>query len=683
MTSMQEVKNADTPPLAFPYHEMRCVDEENCFRELVESLDHGIIVVAQSGKVIFANNAAARLFLCSPENLVGQHWRFPLTLGEISGIEVPQYEGGEVSVEMRVADIDWEGGAAYLVSLHNVSSNHKLKAALQKSNDRLRVILNASPMAIIMLDSELRVMLWSPVAERLFGWNEREVVGSAFPIRSCKGTDDVRQCCQIVLQGGSVWGVELVQQQCRNGEALDISVWIAPLHNNHALAGGVLMLVDDITAHRQAEARIQFLSNHNALTGLPNRAMLLEIIDDAINARKNRNAVMAVFHIGIDRFRNINESLGYEDADDLLCKVAEHLKQAIRDSDVISHLGGDEFVLFLPTIRDAKVIGRIAKKVLMTLSEPILLKDGMEVFVTASLGITVFPDDGRFGEELLRKAESAMRRAKEYAGSNFHFFSSTANACSVERVLLESGLRHALVREELLLNFQPQVEMSTGRIIGSEALVRWNHPELGELSPGRFIGIAEECGLIIPLGEWVLNSACSQAMAWREMGLRPVPVSVNVSPLQFHSNVHRTVEKVLRETGMDPSMLELELTEGAVMRDAETAVKTLGKLKKMGVRISIDDFGIGYSSLSYLKRFPIDKLKIDQSFVRDIPGDHDSEAIINTIVGLARNLRLKVIAEGVENAAQLNFLRSLGCDEVQGYYFWRPMTAEKYIGLLR
>lgn len=684
MPHMQELNIAESPAPVFPYNSGRNKVRANFFRELVELVNHGVMVIALGGEVLFANEAAARLFLSTPGDMIGRLWGFPLILGEISEIAVPQYEGGELSVEMQVTDIGWEDGKpAYAVSLHNVSNYRKLKASLQKSNDRLRALLSASPMAIIMLDSELRVMLWSPVAEKLFGWNERELVGSDFPVRSRSNGDDIQQCCQIALQGGSVWGVELVEQQRRDGTALDISVWVAPLYNNHALSGGVLMLVEDITTHKQAEARIQFLSSRNALTGLPNRAMLLQTIDDAIAEHGGRDGiVMAVFYLGIDRFRNIHESLGYEDADDLLCKVAECLKQVMRDNDVISHLGGDEFALFLPGIPHAHLVGSIAKKILMTLTDPIPLNDGLEVLVTVSMGIAIFPCDGRLAEELLRKSEAAMRQAKESAGSNFQFFSPGTNTCSVERLSLESGLRHALERDELLLHFQPQVEISSGRIIGSEALVRWNHPELGELSPGRFIGIAEECGLIIPLGEWVLNQACRQIVAWRGMGLKPVPVAVNVSPLQFHSNLHRTVEKVLRETGMDPAMLELELTEGAVMRDAEAAEKTLRKLKEIGIRISIDDFGMGYSSLSYLKRFPIDKLKIDQSFVRDVPGDSDSEAIINAIVGLARSLKLKVIAEGVENVAQLNFIHSLGCNEVQGFYYWRPMPAEKYIGLL-
>jgi len=684
MINRQELNIAESPAMAFPYRGMPGADRASCFRDLVERVDHGILVVALDGTVLFANDAAARLFLCSPDELVGRLWGFSLALGEISEIEVPQYEGGEVSVEMQVTDIDWDSGKpTFAVSLHNISHYRKLKASLQKSNDRLRALLNASPLAIIMLDSELRVMLWSHVAEKLFGWSERELVGRAFPAHSRDGGNDIQQCCQIALQGGSVWGVELVQQQRRDGSTLDISIWVAPLYTNHALPGGVLLLVEDNTAHKQAEARILFLSSCNALTGLPNRAMLLQTIDAAIAVHEGSDEiVMAVFYLGIDRFRNIHESLGYEDADDLLCKVSECLKLVMRDNDVISHLGGDEFALFLPGIRDARIIGNIAKKILMTLSEPIPLNDGMEVLVTVSMGITLFPTDGRIGEELLRKAEAAMRRAKENAGSNFLYFSPTTNSCSIERLSLESGLRHALEREELVLHFQPQVEIGSGRIIGSEALVRWNHPELGELPPGRFIAIAEECGLIVPLGEWVLNRACRQAMTWQGMGLKPVPVAVNVSPLQFHSNLHRTVEKVLRETGLDPAMLELELTEGAVMRDAEAAEKTLGKLKEIGIRISIDDFGMGYSSLSYLKRFPIDKLKIDQSFVRDVPGDSDSEAIINAIVGLAKSLKLKVIAEGVENAAQLDFLRSLDCDEVQGFYYWRPMPAEKYTELL-
>ncbi len=659
-------------------------NDESHFHTLADHLHFGIVVATRGGTVLFANRAAQELFQRTATEMAGYPFNFPLVEGETMEIEIPQRDGEKLAVEMQVSRFEWEGGEpAYAVSLHNIALYRKLKTSLQKSSDRLRAIINASPVAIITLDGDLRVMLWSMVAERLFGWNERELIGQPLPILSENGEDDLQQYCRCGLQNMAFFGIELPPQLRRDGAPVDVSIWVAPLTDSRSLAGGVLLVVADISARKQAEAQIQYLSSRNALTGLPNRASFIDILDTSIaHGIQRAGSSMAVFYLGLDRFKNVNESLGYGGGDSLLLKVAEILGQIIRDGDVLSHVGGDEFALLMQDFGNPHDVIRAAKKLLRALSEPVSLDGGMEVLVSVSMGVAVFPGDGLQGEELLHKAETAMRRAKENGGKQFQFFSSGMNSCSVERLTLESSLRHALTREEFLLHFQPQMEIGGGQVIGAEALVRWNHPELGELSPGRFIGLAEECGLIVDLGEWVLRQACRQSVEWARAGWGRVPVAVNVSPLQFSRKLHRTVAHILQETGLDPALLDVELTEGTVMRDAEAATAELRRLKNMGVRISIDDFGMGYSSLSYLKRFPIDKLKIDQSFVRDIPGDPDDAAIITAIVGLAKSLNLKVIAEGVETAAQLEFLRDLRCDQVQGYYCGRPMAADRLAALL-
>jgi diguanylate cyclase (GGDEF)-like protein len=431
----------------------------------------------------------------------------------------------------------------------------------------------------------------------------------------------------------------------------------------------------------QAEEAVKFVAMHDSLTNLPNRVMFNERLEQAIAQAQRHERKLAVMFIDLDRFKIINDTLGHESGDALLRGVAQRITEHLRTGDMVARLGGDEFVVLLEDQSDPAAIAAVAEKLINSLTENFLISES-EVHVTASIGISTFPTDAQDMRTLMKFADIAMYRAKEQGRNTFQFYSDQINVHSVERLAIESQLRGALERGELVLHYQPVVDAKSGSIVGMEALVRWQRgAEL--LPPGKFIAIAEESGLIVPIGEWVLENACAQQRKWREMGLPSVRIAVNLSPRQFvHRKLVQDIVRVLAKTGCDTSLLELEITESTVMHNAPRAIAVLSELKAMGIRIAIDDFGTGYSSLAYLKRFPIDCLKIDRSFVSDVPYDGGNTAITQAIIAMAHSLGLKVIAEGVETAEQLSFLRDHGCDEMQGYYMSMPLTAPEATALL-
>ena len=433
----------------------------------------------------------------------------------------------------------------------------------------------------------------------------------------------------------------------------------------------------------QAEEAVKFVAMHDSLTQLPNRMMFNQRLELALRDAERKGGALAVMFIDLDRFKVINDTLGHESGDLLLREVALRVSDNLRAGDTVARLGGDEFVVLLEDASNPAAIVRVAEKLISALTESYVIA-GREVHVTASIGISSFPADAQDMRSLLKFADIAMYRAKEQGRNTFQFYSDQFNVHSVERLTLESQLRGALERDELVVHYQPVIDAATGRISGMEALVRWQHPEAGLLAPGHFIDIAEETGLVVPIGAWVLSRACAQQRAWVEQGLPPVRVAVNLSPRQFlHRHLIDDILKVLEETRADTSCLELEITESTVMHNAQRAAALLAQLKEMGIRVAIDDFGTGYSSLAYLKRFPIDSLKIDRSFVADVPDDAGNTAITQAIMAMAHSLGLKVIAEGVETEEQLAFLRSHGCDELQGYFFSKPVSADAATAMLR
>jgi diguanylate cyclase (GGDEF)-like protein len=441
-------------------------------------------------------------------------------------------------------------------------------------------------------------------------------------------------------------------------------------------------LEKEISERKSVEGKLAYLAHHDSLTNLPNRVLLLDRLHQVLTRLPWHKRLAAVLFLDLDHFKHINDTMGHTAGDLLLVAVSERLQTCVRSGDTIARLGGDEFAIILADIARAEDVTKVAQKIVDTMSGRFVLKDH-EFFITASIGISLYPNDGSDAETLLKNADTAMYRAKGQGRNNYQIYSTAMNVNVFERLAMENSMRQALERKEFLLHYQPQVDLNTGQIVGFEALMRWQHPDLGLVSPAKFIPIAEETGLIVPMGEWALRTACAQNKVWQDSGLSPVVVSVNMSVRQFQQkNLVGMVSQVLKETRLDAKYLELELTESVLMQKEEPVIAMLSELHSMGIALSIDDFGTGYSSLSYLNRFPINTLKIDQSFASNITRNRNDTVIVTAIITLAHSLRMKAVAEGVETAEQLEFLRSLQCDRMQGYLFSMPLPADEATKLL-
>jgi diguanylate cyclase (GGDEF)-like protein len=532
--------------------------------------------------------------------------------------------------------------------------------------------------------------------ENIYG---RGVCGKAFRTQLTHVNDDVLNSEQgkpwrkSSLQTGVVasCGVPLT----RHGQSVGVILFF--LSQSSAMDKEVIALLtrigknlsfalenfDRADEKNRADQRIQFLATHDDLTRLPNRVMFNQLFERSIELARRDGNKCAVLFIDLDRFKVINDSLGHSAGDTLLIEVAKRLRSCVRESDVVARLGGDEFVVMLDQISDRDEVAGVARKILAALLLPIILA-GHECRTTGSVGIAMFPENGNDSLTLTKNADIAMYLAKEEGKNDFRFFSSEIKSQSIERLMLESDLRHALELDQLTLHYQPKLDVRTGRITGLEALLRWAHPELGDLPPAQFISLAEETGLIIPIGHWVLKTACAQNMAWQRDGLPSISMAVNLSPRQFlDENLLRDIDEVLISTGMPAHLLQLEITESMVMQNVDRAVKLLDQIQSRGVRLAIDDFGTGYSSMSLMKQFPIDTIKIDRSFVRDLENSSEDRAIAKAIISMGKALGLTVVAEGVETVEQDAFLRGHECDELQGYLFSRPIPAEAIALLLR
>lgn len=508
--------------------------------------------------------------------------------------------------------------------------------------------------------------------------------GVAF-LKAARAEDATAAIIMLTAMGDVHTGVE-----CMREGAFDFL--LKPVEMGHLLAIAekaleqrALLIFD---RQQQAEierraAEVARAAQYDSLTGLANRALFRDRLGRAqLRAARNEQH-LGVMLLDVDRFKGINETLGHDAGDLLLIRMAERLHECVREVDSIARLGGDEFALILEGLASGESAAIVAERILTSVARPFEVA-GREVFVTTSAGIAIYPGDGEDAGALVKNADSALSGAKAQGRNTYRFYTPDLNARALERLSLETGLRRALERGEFVLYYQPRVELASGRLLGAEALLRWVHPERGLVPPGSFIPLAEESGLIIPIGEWVVRAACAQSRAWQQAGYRPVRIAVNISARQFgHRALRDTVASALEESGLDPTHLEIELTEGLLMEHTDTVLATLGDLKAMGLLIAIDDFGTGYSSLSYLKRFPIDALKIDQSFVRDITTDGNAAAISAAIVGLARALRLNVIAEGVESREQAEVLIAQGCAEGQGYLYSRPLPADRFVEWLQ
>jgi diguanylate cyclase (GGDEF)-like protein/PAS domain S-box-containing protein len=487
-----------------------------------------------------------------------------------------------------------------------------------------------------------------------------------------------------VLQGNQAPGLngEAVLV-CRHGRRIPIEDSAAPIHDWDGQVVGAVLVFRDISDAVAMTSKMRHLAQHDFLTNLPNRVLLNDRITQAIAAARRNGTNPALLFLDLDKFKHINDSLGHAVGDQLLQAVSVRLVRCVRTSDTVSRHGGDEFVILLADERESQNAALAAEKILLALSTPFLI-DGQQLHTSTSIGISAFPLDGMDAAALIKNADTAMYHAKERGRNNYQFFSHDMNTRAMERQLIESNLRRALERHEFALHYQPKVDLKTNRITGVEALLRWEHPEWGLVLPARFIVIAEESGLIIPIGRWVLGEACAQAVRWRSQGITPVSIAVNVSALEFrHRDFFDHALSILEATGVDPACLQLELTESVLMRDVAASAGLLARFKAMGVQIAVDDFGTGYSSLSYLNQFPIDVLKIDQSFVQAIDGEAENNgAIVSAVIGMGKNLHQRVIAEGVEHRVQLAFLEAHGCNEGQGYFFSGPVDAVRMQAML-
>ncbi|MBF0379730.1 MAG: EAL domain-containing protein [Magnetococcales bacterium] len=530
---------------------------------------------------------------------------------------------------------------------------------------------------IVITDPQGVVQSVNPAFTAVTGYESEEIVGQNMSLlKSGRQGEDFYNDFWEQLGSTGKWRGEFWNRR-KNGEIYPEQASINSIRDGRGGIEQFVKVFSDVSEIKKSEQQLQFLVHHDPLTGLPNRLLLLDRMQRAFSYANRFEQMVAILSIGIDRFKMINDTAGRAVGDQLLKRVGLRLSSCLRDEDSIARAGGDEFLILATGILEVKSAAKICKKIMEAMKEPFTVDD-KDFYVSVSIGISIYPYDKGTLEDYLGHAEKAMQRAKEKGGDQTEYYTTEMGDVSSKRLALENGLRHALEKDQLFLMYQPQIDVATGRLLSVEALVRWKSPELGLISPANFIPLAEESNLIIAIGEWVLRTACQQAVVWQEEGFAPIRIAVNLSARQFlDNNLMDIVERALYDTGLDPKYLELELTEGMFMKDVNETIALLEIFKKMGLKISIDDFGTGYSSLSYLKRFPIHTLKIDRAFIRDITKDSEDAAITKTIISMAKNLNLQVVAEGVASSDQLEFLRELGCDLVQGFLFSPPVFAEE------
>ncbi|OIP08014.1 MAG: hypothetical protein AUK53_10800 [Betaproteobacteria bacterium CG2_30_59_46] len=669
---------------------------------VVEGTGNSVVITDLNGIIEYVNPAFTKVTGYLLEEAVGQKpgvikssltspehyqklWKRLLAGEEWRGEMLNRKKNGELLWEYEVITAlkNEAGEITHFVAIKEDVTERK------RQEEKLRLwerAIEASFNAILITDATHPgnpLIYANPAFERITGYSQEEALG-----RNCgflqnddhdqPEVEELRRAIREQREGRAV-----LRNYRKDGSMFWNELLVAPVRDEAGKVTHFVGIQNDVTERKRYESQLEHQANYDTLTGLPNRNLLQDRLGQTLAYVRRHERELALLFIDLDYFKNINDSLGHNAGDRLLKLVAVRLAGCVREGDTVSRQGGDEFVVILSDVAAEEDATLVTQKILHAMSEPFDV-DGRELYVTCSIGIALYPKDGGDSETLLKNADAALYRAKDLGRNNAQFYAAEMNLKAMERLTLEDGLRHALEHNEFVVHYQPQVDLRTGEIIGMEALVRWQHPEQGLVSPARFIPVAEESGLIVPLGEWVLRTACIQNKAWQRAGLRPISVAVNLSARQFRQpNLVEVVVGILRETGLDPAHLELEVTESLVMQNVEVTIATLGRLKAMGIKLSIDDFGTGYSSLSYLKRFPIDTLKIDQSFVRDITTDPDDAAIAKTIISMAHDLQLRVIAEGVETEEQKSFLQQRHCDEMQGYFFSRPVPAEDFEVLLR
>ncbi|MFZ0087177.1 MAG: EAL domain-containing protein [Candidatus Acidiferrales bacterium] len=560
--------------------------------------------------------------------------------------------------------------------------------ALFLEKERAQVTLNSIGDAVVCTGILGNISFLNLVAEKMTGWTWKQAAGrpmsEVLRILDATTGETIQNPLEIVA--GKTASTHL-PANCvllrRDGVQIPIEDSVAPIHDRDGKATGAVIVFRDVSVARAMAQQIAHSAEHDFLTGLPNRVLLNDRVNQAITLSRRYMKKVAVVFLDLDGFKHINDSLGHPIGDKLLQSIAKRLVDCVRASDTVSRQGGDEFIVLLSEVEQASDAAITARRMLEAVAEPHSVEHH-DLHVTTSIGLSVYPDDGLDAETLVKNADTAMYQAKENGRQSYQFFKPAMNVRAVERQSIEESLRRALERKEFSLHYQPKIKLSTGEVTGAEALLRWTHPTRGSVSPADFIPVAEDCGLILPIGQWVLREACQQARAWLDAGLPLGTMAVNISSMEFRDDDFlEGVFTALTDTGLEPCALELELTESVLMKRAESAASVLQTLRARGIQIAVDDFGTGYSSLSYLRKFPIDALKIDQSFVRQITSAPDDTTMVIAVIGMGRSLKLRVVAEGVETPEELEFLQTHCCDEAQGYYFSRPVLPEQFAVLLK
>ncbi|MGA8806371.1 MAG: EAL domain-containing protein [Thermoanaerobaculia bacterium] len=583
--------------------------------------------------------------------------------------------GEEFPVEVTIDRVGRGDDQTFTAFLRDISERKRSQVELENREQRFRALVEKSWSGVALLSADLAFSYSGASTERLLGYTEDDLAGTSFlAYTHPREREALRELLGALAAGSSQESQAELRFRHRSG----IWIWLEAFAQNmlhEPSVGAIVLNYRDVTQRKATEKQLEYQAYYDALTGLPNRLLFRDRVVNAIaQAQRNRRGV-AVMYLDLDHFKLVNDGLGHSLGDALLSEVAARLQSCVRASDTISRLGGDEFTILLIDTSSSESIAGVARKILQSFAHPFRV-EGHELFVTASIGISIFPGDGEDVETLLKCADSAMYRAKELGRNQAQMFTASMNERYGRRLALEQSLHHALERDELVVHYQPIFDRNRKKIVSLEALVRWDHPERGLVQPADFIALAEETGLIVPIGEWVLRRVCHDSRAWRAAGLPPMRVGVNISAPQFQQlSFALVVGSILREYACDPALLELEITETVAVQNIETTTTAMRELKELGIRIAIDDFGTGQSSLVYLKRFPIDTVKIDRAFVRDVNTDESAAAIVSYVINLAHTLRLSVVAEGVETEEQWSFLKLNACDQMQGFLFSQPLSA--------
>ncbi len=667
------------------------------FRQLVDQAADALYIHDQSGRLLDVNQRACDslgyskaellgMAVLDVEQEIGAEQAFPLWQTLQPGQMLTLHgrhrrkDGSLFPVEIRLSCFDLQGQRLLTALARDVSERYQAEEKLRQA----AAVFDNAQEGIMVTDRRARILAVNAAFCEITGYSEAEVIGQT-PGKFKSGRHDALfyQAMWDALAKAGRWQGEVWDRR-KDGEVYPKWLSISAVPDADGQVGRYVAMFADITHLKKSEARLEHLAHFDPLTDLPNRLLFHSRLEHALEQAKRHSQRLAVLFIDLDRFKTVNDSLGHPAGDELLVNVARRIRARLRDEDTLARLGGDEFVILLEQVGEAQLAAIVAQDLLQIMAMPVQLSGGHEVFIGGSIGISLYPDDAGEAVQLVRNADAALYQAKEEGRNTYRFYTESLTRVAQERLALEAQLRRALERDEFVLHYQPQVDVADNRLIGVEALVRWQRPEDGLIPPAQFIPLAEETGLIVELGEWVLRHACSQMRAWLDQGLPPFTLAVNLSSRQFQQgDLAARVRAVLEQTGLPAHLLELEITESAIMEQGNQAVVGLDALKALGVRLAIDDFGTGYSSLAYLKRFAVDTLKIDRSFVRDIPDDQNDMQIAASIIGMAHNLHLQVLAEGVETEAQLGFLQIHGCNTYQGYLFSRPLPAEELQALLR